>query len=269
MKRRLLLLGFAFLALVPITAFGQTFTATLTGSNEPDGVGDPDGTGYAVISISGTTVNYLIVANNLSTITNAHIHRGINSKVEIGFPVGGPTPLTPFVGGVAVGSVGPADQGLINEIVANPNAFYVNVHSTEKTGGAIRGNLNGGVGIAGQDSPSACSAGDTTLCLNSNRFRAEATWKTPDGKTGVGHAVRLTADSGYFWFFNSDNAEMIVKSLNACSAFNSQWVFSSGLTNVQVTLKVTDTQTGKTRTYTNPLGAPFQPIQDTSAFACP
>lgn len=261
MKRRFLLLGFALLALVPTTIFAQTLTATLVGANEPDG-GDPDGTGFAVVSFAGTTVNYLIVANNLSTITNAHIHRGSTSGVVIGF-----TPT--FVNGVAVGSVGPADQALINEIISNPNAFYVNVHSTEKPGGAIRGNLNGGVGIAGQDSPSSCSAGDSTLCLNSNRFKVEANWKTPDGKTGSGHAVRLTADSGYFWFFNSDNAEMIVKSLNACAAFNSQWIFSSGLTNVQVTLKVTDTQTGKTKTYTNPLGAPFQPIQDTSAFGCP
>ena len=268
MRKQLLLLGFAFLAIIPTALSAQTFTATLTGSNEPDG-GDIDGIGSATVSISGTTVNYLIVANNLSTITNAHIHRGSTSGVVIGLPVAGSNPLTPFIGGVALGSVGPVDQALINEILANPNAFYVNVHSSEKPGGAIRGNLNGGVGIAAQESPSSCTAGDTTLCLNSNRFKAEASWKTPDGKTGVGHGVRLTADSGYFWFFNSDNAEMIVKSLNACSAFNSQWVFSSGLTNVQVTLKVTDTQTGKTRTYTNPLGAPFQPIQDTAAFACP
>ncbi|MEO6260230.1 MAG: CHRD domain-containing protein [Thermoanaerobaculia bacterium] len=269
MKRRLLLLAFAFLALVPTAMFGQTFTATLTGSNEPDG-GDTDATGFATVSISGTTVNYLIVANNTSTITNAHIHRGSTSGVVIGFPVAGSNPLTPFIGGVAVGSVGPVDQALINEILANPNAFYVNVHSSEKPGGAVRGNLNGGIGIAGQETASACSTGgDTALCLNGNRFKVETAWKSPDGKTGVGHAVKLTADSGYFWFFNADNAEMIVKSLNACSAFNSQWVFSSGLTNVQVTLKVTDTQTGKTRTYTNPLGAPFQPIQDTAAFACP
>ncbi len=262
MKRRLLLLAFAFLALVPTAMFGQTFTATLTGSNEPDG-GDTDASGFAAVSISGTTVNYLVVANNTSTITSTHIHRGSTSGVVINF---NPT----FVNGVAVGSVGPAAQSLIDEIVANPNAFYVNVHSSEKPGGAVRGNLNGGIGIVGQDTPSACSTGgDTALCLNSNRFKVETAWKSPDGKTGVGHAVKLTADSGYFWFFNADNAEMIVKSLNACSAFNSQWVFSSGLTNVQVTLKVTDTQTGKTRTYTNPLGAPFQPIQDTSAFACP
>jgi hypothetical protein len=35
-------------------------------------------------------------------------------------------------------------------------------------------------------------------------------------------------------------------------------------------LTVTDTQTGAIQTYTNPQGTPFQPIQDTNAFAtCP
>lgn len=38
-------------------------------------------------------------------------------------------------------------------------------------------------------------------------------------------------------------------------------------TNVNVILTVTDTQTGAVKTYVNPQGAAFQPIQDTDAFA--
>jgi hypothetical protein len=42
------------------------------------------------------------------------------------------------------------------------------------------------------------------------------------------------------------------------------------LTNVEVTLRVTDTRNGTVQTYFNPLGTAFQPVQDTSAFAtCP
>jgi hypothetical protein len=41
------------------------------------------------------------------------------------------------------------------------------------------------------------------------------------------------------------------------------------LTNVSVTLTVTDTVTGAVRTYTNPQGTAFAPIQDTNAFVCP
>jgi len=39
------------------------------------------------------------------------------------------------------------------------------------------------------------------------------------------------------------------------------------LTNVEVTITVTDLEADVRRTYTNPLGMSFQPILDTSAFA--
>ena len=63
-----------------------------------------------------------------------------------------------------------------------------------------------------------------------------------------------------------------VKVLDACDnqAFNSWWVFAAAATNVGYTLRVTDTQTGQTRTWGNPLGNDAAAIQDTNAFAtCP
>jgi hypothetical protein len=63
---------------------------------------------------------------------------------------------------------------------------------------------------------------------------------------------------------------MVIKVLDACSFSDTFWVFAGGLTNVEVYLRVTDTKTGELQTYGNPLSTPFQPIQDTSAFAtCP
>jgi hypothetical protein len=123
---------------------------------------------------------------------------------------------------------------------------------------------------AGGGGGPACTPTSTSLCLNNQRFRVTTDWRKPDGSTGQGTAVALTADTGYFWFFSATNVEAIVKVLNACSFSNHHWVFAGGLTNVEVTLRVTDTQTGAMKTYTNPLGVPFQPIQDTSAFStCP
>ena len=90
---------------------------------------------------------------------------------------------------------------------------------------------------------------------------------------GIGGTGSLVEpDSGLFYFFDADNWEMLIQVLNACGNpdFNNYWVFAAGLTNVEVTLTVTDTQSDVTKTYTNPLGTPFQPITDTSAFAtCP
>ena len=116
-----------------------------------------------------------------------------------------------------------------------------------------------------------CIADPTSLCLNDGRFQVTALWHKRDGSSGLANAVPLTADTGYFWFFNPSNVEVVTKVLNACgTAFNSHWVFAAGLTNVEVTLTITDSETQQVRTYTNPLGVPFQPIQDTSAFlTCP
>jgi Trypsin len=118
--------------------------------------------------------------------------------------------------------------------------------------------------------PTPCVPSDTVMCLSGGRFQVQATWKTPDGASGVAHTVSLADDSGYLWFFSASNAEAIVKVLNGCSLSNHYWVFAGGLTNVQTMVTVTDSQTGFTRTYTNPQGTAFAPIQDTSAFAtCP
>ena len=117
--------------------------------------------------------------------------------------------------------------------------------------------------------PGFCLPGDTNLCLSSGRFRVDVTWRTRDGRTGVGHAVGLTGDTGYFWFFDPSNVEAVVKVLDACTVNSKAWVFTGGLTDVQTDIAVTDTQTGAVRTYHNPQGTPFQPVQDTSAFnAC-
>ena len=115
----------------------------------------------------------------------------------------------------------------------------------------------------------SCTETSTALCLNNNRFRVEATYQTGSGQTGQAQVVKLTSETGYLWFFSSTNVEVVVKVLNACG-INGYWVFAAGLTDVRVVLTVTDTKTGVVRQYTNPLGTPFQPIQDTSAFStCP
>ncbi len=116
--------------------------------------------------------------------------------------------------------------------------------------------------------PSGSGQSDPTeLCLGQGRFKAQAQWTTPDGQTGAAQAVSLTSDTGYFWFFNRANVEMIVKVLNGCGFNSNYWVFAGGLTNVQVVLTVTDTQTGSLRTYRSGQGTAFVPIQDTSAFS--
>jgi photosystem II stability/assembly factor-like uncharacterized protein len=114
--------------------------------------------------------------------------------------------------------------------------------------------------------PLPCAADATTLCLNGGRFEVKATWATPAGVSGQGKASPLTADTGTFWFFDQANVEVVIKVLDACGYNQRFWVYAGGLTNVRVELTVRDTRTGNVRTYSNPQGKAFQPIQDTNAF---
>ncbi len=110
-----------------------------------------------------------------------------------------------------------------------------------------------------------CQPSSTSLCLNGGRFKVEAEWRDFQGNTGNGHAVALTADTGYFWFFSSTNLEVVLKVLDGRTLNDHFWVYFGALSNVEYTLTVTDTVTGATRRYFNPSGI-FGSIGDTQGF---
>jgi hypothetical protein len=113
---------------------------------------------------------------------------------------------------------------------------------------------------------SPCAPSATRLCLQDGRFAVEARWKDFQGKTGQGEAVPLAGgDTGYFWFFGPDNVEVVLKVLDGRPLNNKFWIFYGALSNVEYTLTVTDTETGKVRTYTNPSGK-LASVADTGAF---
>lgn len=110
-----------------------------------------------------------------------------------------------------------------------------------------------------------CQANATRLCLNGDRFAVEATWRDFQGNVGVGKTVKLTPDTGYFWFFDADNVEVVLKVLDGTALNGHYWVFYGALSNVEYTIQVTDTTTGEIRTYRNPSGR-FASAGDTTAF---
>ncbi|HEX4964446.1 MAG TPA: BACON domain-containing carbohydrate-binding protein [Thermoanaerobaculia bacterium] len=112
----------------------------------------------------------------------------------------------------------------------------------------------------------ACVPDTTTLCLNNGRFEVQVHWTTAQGASGAGTAVPLTNDTGYFWFFDETNTEVVLKVLDGCALNQSFWVFAAGLTDLDVLITLTDTRTGSVATYRNRQGTPFAPIQDISAF---
>ena len=99
---------------------------------------DPDGVGHALIRLKPATsqVCWTLWARRISTATAAHIHRGdrgVNGPIVVAL-----TPPTPRSTGCTA-----VDPVLIDEIRAHANRFYVNVHTADYPGGAIRGQLHG------------------------------------------------------------------------------------------------------------------------------
>jgi C4-type Zn-finger protein len=111
-----------------------------------------------------------------------------------------------------------------------------------------------------------CIAGGSKICLADGRFRVRAIWTDRSGLKAQATGSALTADTGYFWFFDPANIELVVKTLDACGFNQRQWVFAGGLTDVEVILQVDDTVTGDSRTYFAREGGSFVPIRDTDAF---
>jgi hypothetical protein len=150
-----------------------------------------------------------------------------------------------------------------------PGGYTARLTVTDASGRAATASAAITVSGGPAPGPGGCTPSPTVLCLQGNRFQVEATWQTAGG-TGSAQAAPLTADTGSFWFFDPGNVELLVKVLDGCTVNHAFWVFAAGLTNVGVSLRVTDSSNSTPRTYTNNLGTAFLPIQDTAAFAtCP
>ena len=156
----------------------------------------------------------------------------------------------------------------IDHTVASAGAYDLVITTTQplQTGGYTLTSTC----TSGQPPTGSCTPSSTTVCLSNNRFAVSVAWRTANGQTGQGQAIRYTPDSGLFWFFAADNIEMIVKILNACGLNSRFWVYGAATTDVEYTITVRDTARGTVKTYFHGLGTPAPAITDTSAFAtCP
>jgi hypothetical protein len=119
-----------------------------------------------------------------------------------------------------------------------------------------------------------CTPSDGELCLHGGRFGARVSWEDFAGTTGAGNAVPrdpevpFLADTGFVWFFDPGNLELMIKVLDGCALNGHYWVFISPGSTVEYSIAVTDHAAGLTRTYANPSGAVPKLFADTSAFPC-
>lgn len=178
---------------------------------------------------------------------------------------GPPPPQGPFVTTPPVTAAGTWTVSSTNFSNSFAQSGLFAAYLSPTTGGRFQANFDDVVVAPGAV---GCTPGPTTLCFLGSRFSVMAIFKNGTGSASGAGAVEL-GESGYFWFFDPANMEVSAKMIDGCGLGGHFWFFAAGLTNLNVVIVVTDVQTGAVRTYTNPANAAFQPILDTSAFACP
>jgi hypothetical protein len=170
-------------SLAQVSVVETPLVARLTGAAEVPGPGDPDGSGAASISIDVVDpmlaeVCWDMAYRNLGTVTAAHIHPG--NAMQANPPVvdfGIPTPNT-FTGCADISA------GLAQQILDSPANFYVNVHTNQFPGGAIRGQLATGPSPAGP------------LHLLPAPLRAYDSRSAPAGKFAAGQTRTIDLSTG-------------------------------------------------------------------------
>ncbi|MEV6398917.1 CHRD domain-containing protein [Streptomyces sp. NPDC051907] len=128
----------------PSSGRALTFAAELSGANEVpvDGgpaVNDPDGKAVALVKVKGDRVTFALRWHGF-TPSLGHIHQGAagqNGAVKV--PLFGTA--MPDTVHSAAGQVAVTDAALAKSIRTDPAGFYVNLHSAEFPGGAVRGQL--------------------------------------------------------------------------------------------------------------------------------
>jgi hypothetical protein len=115
-----------------------------------------------------------------------------------------------------------------------------------------------------------CVPSRTRACLLHRRFALEATYDATDHGMPAGTAkpVLESDESVTFTFFSPEIPEVFVKILDGCGYNDHTWIFASGLTNLGVSLRVTDTETGQVYSHENAPGQLFAPLLDIEAFPC-
>jgi hypothetical protein len=121
--------------------------AVLNGANEVSAegaanAGDLDGFGGATVVVhSNTRICFALAFTRTARVVAAHIHQGEAGEngpvvVDFGIPEGGIAGNPGAHSGCVTGGA-----SVIRAIRSNPGGFYVNIHTGQFPGGAIRGQL--------------------------------------------------------------------------------------------------------------------------------
>jgi hypothetical protein len=124
----------------PAGAAVKRLEANLSGAQETAPGGDPNGTGTAKLRLDRARerVCFRIRVRNIDDVVAAHIHRG---RRGVAGDIAVDLITAPRAGNRFTGCTEDVSKRLIRRILRRPRRFYVNVHTADFPGGAIRGQL--------------------------------------------------------------------------------------------------------------------------------
>ncbi|HEX5719891.1 MAG TPA: Calx-beta domain-containing protein, partial [Thermoanaerobaculia bacterium] len=137
------------------------------------------------------------------------------------------------------------------------------------------------VGTDGVSAASAIAAGATdgvaapcddanALCLDGGRFEASVEWHrlaaADDGPKRM--MLPEASRSGLFSSSRSSDPQLLVNMVDGCKVNGHHWLYFAAVTDVEHTVKVRDTLTGRTWARFNPAGSVPAPVRDVEAFSC-
>lgn len=111
------------------------------------------------------------------------------------------------------------------------------------------------------------------VCLNGGRFEATVQWRPSASRVDRGSkriASSEAPDTGLFASSPEEEPQILLHVLDRCAVNGHYWLDFAAVTDLEFTVKVRDTLTGRTRIYHNPAGTLPAPVRDAEAFAtCP
>ncbi len=149
---------------------------------------------------------------------------------------------------------------LVNDSATEADETFTVALSSPTGGAALGSPASSTVTIHDGDcTPTVCVPDSHTLCLaggsgTPNRFRVRVNWTDFQSNSGPGVALSYTPDSGFFYFFNPQILELLVKVVNGCSLNGAYWFFYGSTSNVALHYTVEDLHACRSKTVDVPLG---------------
>jgi hypothetical protein len=133
----------ALILAAPAGAAVKRFHAEMSGAQEAPAQGDSDGTGTAALRFdrARSRVCFTIRVSNIGDVVAAHIHRGgrgVMGDIAVDLIT------EPASGQRFTGCNEDVPSRLIRRMSRRPGRFYVNVHTADYPGGAVRGQIRRG-----------------------------------------------------------------------------------------------------------------------------